>query len=159
MARQSLNSNCRAQIDLRLNNAQLLDISSGQELLGRDDIYRPLLNARFRTQLVSVSNIGGWVVDGEEDLTAAQLDEGGLTAWNCHLGIKFHSINAFVALPQLFAIKDCASNLLKDANPQTAVKRNRRILTSKKVLRTPMKVQKPSPTIVLSLFAGELTSR
>ena len=119
MARQSLNSNFRAQIDLRLNNAQLLDISSGQELLGRDDIYRPLLNARFRTQLVPMSNIGGWAVGGEEDSTAAQLDENGLYAWNCHLGIKFHSINALVALPQLFAIKDCASNLLKDAKGES----------------------------------------
>lgn len=119
MARQSLDSNCRAQIDLRLNNAQLLDISSGQELLGRDDIYRPLLNARFRTQLVPMSIKGGWVVDGEENSTAAQLDEDGRNAWNCHLGIKLHSINALASLPQLFAIKNCASNLLKDAKGES----------------------------------------
>ena len=116
IARQSLaKSSCRAQIDVRLNNAQLLDIVSGQELLGREDIYRPLLNARFRTQLVPISNSGGWVVGGDEEPSTATLDEEGNSAWNCHLGIRIHSISALAALPIIFGIKDCMTLLLKDA--------------------------------------------
>eukprot|EP00562_Extubocellulus_spinifer_P016440 CAMPEP_0178577680 /NCGR_PEP_ID=MMETSP0697-20121206/21133_1 /TAXON_ID=265572 /ORGANISM="Extubocellulus spinifer, Strain CCMP396" /LENGTH=4375 /DNA_ID=CAMNT_0020212987 /DNA_START=145 /DNA_END=13272 /DNA_ORIENTATION=+ len=104
MARQATtDTGCRVQMDFKLTNAQLLDIVHMRELLGRGDIYRPIINARLRSQLVNSDNLEGWVVDGDYDAS----DLSSSRAWNCHFGAKVHSLSIHVSLPVFQSIKNC----------------------------------------------------
>ena len=134
MARQLSNeSDHRAQIEAKLTNLQLVDISQSIELFGRTDIYHPLLNLRWRSQLVLENNFGGWVVDGE--CGAEPLGE--QKVWNSHIGVKVNSLNLLGNLRSLVGTKRAAETVINCVkhSDETASEGTENELPSKRLVR------------------------
>jgi hypothetical protein len=57
----------RSQLDVRLSHFQLIGVDDfefgrGAELLGKRDVYSPIIRAHLKKQLVPDGETGGWVV-------------------------------------------------------------------------------------------------
>mmetsp|Transcript_40995 Transcript_40995/g.123700 ORF Transcript_40995/g.123700 Transcript_40995/m.123700 type:complete len:3362 (-) Transcript_40995:38-10123(-) len=102
----------RGQLDVTLKNLQLLaEPSNATEILGRRDIYHPLVQARVRVQLVPEDEMGGWVVDDNERKEANDSSVE-VVAWNMHLGMKSQSLSATVSSAPTIQMLDSIRELV-----------------------------------------------
>ena len=113
----------RSQFDVRCNNVQLFDLyhvstilitclgqmacsscafvfalqrTAGLELLGCRDPYNPVAQLRIRSQLVPLTQTGGWVV-GDNSTPFLESFVSDDLSWNVHVGAKLHSVFATLA--------------------------------------------------------------
>ena len=103
------------QIDFHISDVHILNLHSvdptnAREILGKWDMFQPLLQSRERVQMVDADDSGGWIVDGGE-WPEKDYEGNDPRAWNMHVGMKSHSINVMESAASVVHILNCAQAL------------------------------------------------
>lgn len=101
----------RTQAQLRCENFQLLSISDynlgqGMEILTKQDLYNPLVDVTFRSQLVPRKIIGGWVVEVPPSMDLDVEDE---LFTNVHVGVKIDCLESHLSSDNMHPIMSALS--------------------------------------------------
>jgi len=88
----------RSQLDLRCGNIQFIGIDDfetgkGVELVGKRDLYNPMVRLRFRHQLVPETVVSGWVTGLTVDEGENAKPAGSEQAYNVYFDVKFDSLS------------------------------------------------------------------
>ena len=105
----------RGQINFRISSDQILDMhfvdpTNEREILGKWDMFQPLLQSRERLQMIDADDSGEWVIDGEER-PEKDCKDNVPRAWNMHVGMKSHSINVMESAASVMRILNCVRAL------------------------------------------------